>query len=223
MFTFRGTLGQVPLTGGTPRQIAENVSGADWAPDGKSLAIVRDLWGKQRLEFPVGHVLYETDGWISHPRISPKGDKVAFLDHATHDDDRGVVSVVDLAGKKKVLSTGWESEEGLAWSPNGSEVWFSATQAGLQRRIYAVDLAGRQRPAFQCPGGSHAAGYLSDGRVLLTRDEQRAGICVMAPGRYARAGSFLARLVAAGRYLTGREYAAVRRTGRGGGTDVHRR
>src|SRR5580700_3455205 len=39
MFTFRGTLGQVPLTGGSPRQIAEDVEGADWSPDGKNLAI----------------------------------------------------------------------------------------------------------------------------------------------------------------------------------------
>jgi eukaryotic-like serine/threonine-protein kinase len=181
MFTFRGTLGQVPLSGGTPRQIAENVTGADWAPDGKSMAIVRDMGGTQRLEFPVGHVLYETNGWISHPRISPKGDKIAFLDHATHDDDRGVVSVVDLTGKKKVLSTGWESEEGLAWSPNGSEVWFSATRAGLQRRIYAVNLAGRQRLAFSALGGVTLQDIASDGRLLLTRDEQRAGIRGLAP------------------------------------------
>ena len=139
MFTFRGTLGQVPLSGGTPRQIAENVSGADWAPDGKSLAIVRDMWGKQRLEFPVGHVLYETDGWISHPRISPKGDKVAFLDHATHDDDRGVVSVVDLTGKKKVLSTGWESEEGLAWSAE----WFRGVVFGHASGTAAAHLCGK--------------------------------------------------------------------------------
>jgi dipeptidyl aminopeptidase/acylaminoacyl peptidase len=181
MFTFHGTLGQVQLSGGTPRQIAENVSGADWAPDGKSMAIVRDMGGTDRLEFPVGHVLYETDGWISHPRISPKGDHVAFLDHATHDDDKGVVSVVDLAGKKKVLSSGWESEEGLAWSPDGSEVWFSATQAGLQRRIYAVNLAGRQRLAFSALGGVTLNDIAPDGRLLLTRDEQRAGIRVMAP------------------------------------------
>src|SRR3984885_43538 len=129
MFTFRGTLGQVPLTGGTPRLMAENVEGADWSPDGKTLAIVRDVGGRQLLEYPMGHVIYQTDGWISHMRVSPKGGQVAFLDHTTHDDDRGVVSMVDLAGQKKVLSTGWESEEGLAWSPNGSEVWFSAGQA----------------------------------------------------------------------------------------------
>jgi DNA-binding winged helix-turn-helix (wHTH) protein/Tol biopolymer transport system component len=182
MFTFRGTLGQVPLSGGSPRQIAEDVEAADWSPDGKALAIVRDVGGKQRLEYPVGHVLYETDGWISHMRVSPKGNQIAFLDHTTRSDDRGVVSAVDLAGKKKVLSTGWESEEGLAWSPNGSEVWFSAAQAGLQRRIYAVDLSGRLRPAFRAPGGVTLQDISSDGRVLLTRDEQRAGIMAMANG-----------------------------------------
>src|SRR5271156_4534730 len=153
MFTFIGTLGQVPLTGGSPRQIAENVVGADWSPDGKTLAIVRDMGGQQRLEYPVGHILYQTDGWISHLRISPKGGQIAFLDHITHDDDRGVVSIVDLSGNKKVLSAGWESEEGLAWSRDGSEVWFSAVQAGLQRRIYAVDQAGHQRLVFRAPGG----------------------------------------------------------------------
>ncbi len=182
MFTSQGTLAQVPLTGGSPRQIAEKVQGADWSPDGKTLAIVRDMGGTQRLEYPVGHVLYETDGWISHLRISPKGGQIAFLDHTTHDDDRGVVSVVDLAGHKRVLSTGWESEEGLAWSANGSEVWFSAAQAGLQRRIYAVDLAGRQRLVFRAPGGVTLQDISSDGRVLMTRDEQRAGVIAMANG-----------------------------------------
>jgi eukaryotic-like serine/threonine-protein kinase len=182
MLSVIGTLGQVPLTGGSPRQIAENVEWADWAPDGKTLAIVRDVGGKQRLEYPLGHILYETDGWIGHPRISPKGGQIAFLDHPTPDDDRGDVSLVDFAGHKTVLSSGWESEEGLAWSPDGREVWFSATQAGLQRRVYAVDRAGRQRLVFRAPGGVSLQDIASDGRLLLTRDEQRAGIIGMGPG-----------------------------------------
>ncbi len=183
MLTGRGTLGQVGLTGGgSPRQIAENVEWADWAPDGKTLAIVRSVAGRQRLEFPLGHVLYATSGWISHIRISPKGDLIAFLDHLSYHDDRGVVSVVDLSGHKRVLSTGWESEEGLAWSPNGREIWFSATQAGLERQIYAVDLSGHQRLRFRAPGGVTIQDISSDGRVLLNRDDQRAGIMALAPG-----------------------------------------
>ena len=67
--------------GGAPREILEDVQWADWSPDGQSLAVVRDLGGKVRLEYPIGKVLYETAGWISHPRVSPEGDVVAFLDH----------------------------------------------------------------------------------------------------------------------------------------------
>jgi DNA-binding winged helix-turn-helix (wHTH) protein/Tol biopolymer transport system component len=171
-----GTLGQVPLTGGTPRQVAERVEWADWSPDGKTLAVVHNVGGKVRLEFPLGHVLYETSGWISHARISPNGRQIAFLDHPTDDDDEGGVSVVDLDGRKTVLSTGWENEEGLAWSAKGNEVWFSATRAGLQRQIYAVDLTGHLRLAFRALGGVTLQDIAADGRVLMTSDEQRAGI-----------------------------------------------
>lgn len=181
MLTLRGTLGQVPLSGGAPRQIAENVDWADWSPDGKSLAIVRAMAGKERLEYPMGHVLYESTGWISHPRISPKGDQIAFLDHPFDRDDSGMVSVIDMKGNKNDLSKGWESEEGLAWSPRGNEVWFSATQAGLQRRIYAVDMQGHLRLSFRAPGGVTLEDIAPDGRLLLTRDEHRAGMMALTP------------------------------------------
>lgn len=177
-----GTLGQVPLTGGTPRQIAERVEWADWSPDGNTLAAVREVAGKDRLEFPLGHVLYETPGRITHARFSPDGRAIAFLDHPTHGDDGGGVSVVDMAGRKTVLSSGWESEEGLAWSANGKEVWFSATHAGLQRQIYAADLKGRLRLAYRALGGVTLQDIAPDGRVLLTRDENRAGIMGEEPG-----------------------------------------
>ncbi len=178
-----GTLGQMPLTGGSPRQIAENVEWADWSPDGKSLAVVRSEAGKDRLEFPLGHVLYKTLGWVSDIRVSPNGREIAFLDHPNPSDDRGEVSVVDLDGRKTVLSTGWECEVGLAWSPGGNEVWFSATRSGLQRQIYAVDLSGHLRQAFRALGGVTLQDIAPDGRVLMTLDEWRAGI--MGEGRGA--------------------------------------
>jgi DNA-binding winged helix-turn-helix (wHTH) protein/Tol biopolymer transport system component len=185
LFGDRGTLGQVPLTGGSPRQLAESVDWADWSTDGATLAAVRNVNGKQRLEFPLGHVLYETAGWISHPRISPKGDQVAFLDHPIFPDNKGDVSIVDLEGHKRVVSADWKSVLGLAWSADGSEIWFSAGQAGIERRIYAVDLWGKQRLVFRSPGGVTLQDIASDGRVLLTRDEQRVGMMALAPGATA--------------------------------------
>jgi len=182
LFAGRGTLGQVPLTGGSPRQLAENVDWADWSPDGSTLAAVRNVNGKQRLEFPLGHVLYETAGWISHPRISPKADQVAFLDHPLYPDDKGVVSIVDLGGHKRIVSASWGSVEGLAWSADGTEVWFSAAQAGSEHHIHAVDLSGHQRLIFRAPGGVTLQDIASDGRVLVTRDEQRVGMMALSPG-----------------------------------------
>jgi eukaryotic-like serine/threonine-protein kinase len=182
LLTGRGTLGQVPLSGGSPRQLAENIDWADWSSDGAALAAVRNVSGKQRLEFPLGHVLYETAGWISHPRISPKRDQVAFLDHPIYPDDKGVVSIVDLEGHKRVLSADWGTVEGLAWSADGTEIWFSAAQAGSERHIYAVDLSGHQRLIFRAPGGVTLEDIASDGRVLVTRDEQRVGMMALAPG-----------------------------------------
>ncbi len=173
-FTASGTLGRATLSGGAPREILEAVQWADWAPDGQTLAIVRTIEGKNRLEFPAGKVLYETGGWVSYPRISPKGDRIAFLDHPTQGDDAGSVAVVDLTGKKTTLSTGASSEEGLAWSPKGDEVWFTVKKGGGGARgLYAVDLAGHERHIAQTPGALTLEDIAPDGRVLMIVQEWR--------------------------------------------------
>jgi serine/threonine protein kinase/Tol biopolymer transport system component len=178
----RGTLARAPQAGGAPRALLENVLWADWSPDGNDLAVVRAVGALNRLEFPVGKVLYETGGWISHPRISPKGDLIAFLNHPVWPDDRGSVEVVDLAGKRKVLSDGWESEEGVAWSPRGDEVWFAAIKYGLALALYADSLTGKERLVERIAGGLTLMDVSCDGRVLITRDDQRYGIMGHAPG-----------------------------------------
>ena len=94
-----GTLARAPLVGGAPREVLERVQWADWSPGG-NLAVVRDLEGQNRLEMPVGTVLYRTGGWIGHPRVSRQGDKVAFIDHPIQGDDSGSIAVVDLEGQE---------------------------------------------------------------------------------------------------------------------------
>jgi len=65
-FTHRGTLAQVSIGADAPRDLLDNVEGADWAPGGESLAVIHVVNGQSRVEFPNGKVLYETAGWISH-------------------------------------------------------------------------------------------------------------------------------------------------------------
>jgi hypothetical protein len=112
-----GRLARAPLLGGAPREVLEEALFADWAPDGNSLAVVRRAGSVIRLEFPLGKTLYETSGWISYPRVSPDGERVAFFDHPTYGDDRGFLAVVDRNGRKTTLSEEYATMQGLTWHP----------------------------------------------------------------------------------------------------------
>jgi len=178
---FQGTLARMPLAGGAPRSILENVREADWSPDGSELAIIHDVGGKDRLEFPVGHVLCESGGYLSDLRLSPRGDRMAFFEHPFRWDDRGSVNVVDTKGRKTTLSSVYSGLEGLAWSPDGREVVFSASKAGEKQAVYAVTLGGRTRIALESAGGLTLQDIARDGRWLATRDDMVRSLVVHRP------------------------------------------
>ena len=179
---FEGTLARMPIEGGAPREVLAGVREADWSPDGKDLAIIRDVRGKDRLEYPIGKVLSEAGGYLSNPRFSPDGKRIAFFEHPTKYDDRGLVAVVDLAGKKQVLSEGYWGEEGLAWSSDGSEVLFSAGNAYNNFKVYSVALDRRLRIAAESAGGLTILDVAPDGRWLASRDDWFRDMPGLAPG-----------------------------------------
>ncbi|MFY9552692.1 MAG: protein kinase [Thermoanaerobaculia bacterium] len=181
-FTRTGRLARISIAGGAPRDILDEVQLADWSPDGQSLAIVRDVGVKNRLEFPIGKVLFETTGWIGHPRVSPKGDVVAFLDHPYQNDDGGRVAVVDAAGKKRDLTPLYATAQGLAWTPDGGEIWYTAAEGGFNRAVHAVTLSGTMRLVGRVPGISTIRDISKDGHVLMTNESARLGILARGPG-----------------------------------------
>ncbi len=175
--TTGGVLARAPLAGGSPREVLEDVAWADWDATGE-LAVVHHVQGRDRIEYPIGHVLYETSGWVSHIRLGPGGGKIAFLDHPALWDDRGSVAVVDLNGHLSVLSNGWESEAGLAWGPDGNEVWFTAVEKGLNRALFAVSSSGRIRKVLTLPGGITLEDVAPDGRALVSLDSERVAMAL---------------------------------------------
>jgi Tol biopolymer transport system component len=165
-----GTLAVAPLTGGLPRRLIEGVpfAGADWAPNGKDMAVVREVEGASRLEFPVGKVLIASRARC--PRFAPAGDLLAFFEVEDEASDAGSLAIVDTNGKsKKLLSSGWVSLNGVpAWTADGREIWFTAAQqAGRTSALWAVDRSGRHRLVMRVPGQLELYDIARDGRVLL--------------------------------------------------------
>jgi Tol biopolymer transport system component len=177
-----GTLAQVPINGGAPRELLNDVEAAEWTPDGRALAVVRTIDGHCRLEYPIGKVLYQTAGWITSPRFSPSGDAIAFLDHPFTNDDRGTVGIVDLAtSKMRSLTMERQSVEGMAWRPDGKEIWFTEERPG-GRSITAVHLNGDVRIVTTSAGWLWLFDIARDGRVLAAHQNIRSGILASLPG-----------------------------------------
>ncbi|MHB8736051.1 MAG: protein kinase, partial [Terriglobales bacterium] len=176
-----GTVAQVPPNGGTPRDLLEDVRGADWAPDGSGLAVIRAVVGRWRLEYPVGHILFETSGWLTDVRFARDGRRLAFVEHPVMPDDAGHVMVVDLSGHATRLTGHYASLLGLAWSPDDREIWFSGALIGSSHTIDAVSLAGRVHQVLSAPGQLVLYDVAADGRVLLGRSDVRLQMLVQVP------------------------------------------
>ena len=174
----RGTLARVPLGGGAPREILEDVQGADWSPDGTEIAVIRWIGQRRRLEYPIGKVLYEAER-IHSPRVSPKGDLVAFFER----DEKGPrLRAVDRKGAVRTLEEGgWGFS--LAWRPDGEEIWYASSETFGE--IHAVALSGARRvvhPEFPAPGFAEIQDIFADGRVLMWMGEFRRGMVALPPG-----------------------------------------
>ena len=175
-FAQPGILVRAGLEGGTGRDVLEDVTAADWSSDGLQLAVTRRAGGKNRLEYPLGKTLFETNRPMGYVRLSPDGEWIAFCEGG----DEASVEVLRVSdGQRRVLSKGWWSAVmGLAWSPDSREIWFTP-----QKRIrdsspplMAVDLSGKLREVLRAPGQLRLYDIAFDGRVLLARWDVQVGL-----------------------------------------------
>jgi serine/threonine protein kinase/Tol biopolymer transport system component len=183
---FVGTLAVAPLGGGSPQEQIEDVEDADWDPAGAEMALVRSsggMGGRSWLEYPVGTKLYESSGSIRFPRVSRDRRYVAFVEDLVGSGEGGLVVLVDLGRGKSAtkLTEDFKSERGLAWSSDGTELWFAAGDSRSTRTVRGVTLQGKPRVVLSAPGSLALWDVARDGRVLLTRDDDRRALVAVGP------------------------------------------
>ncbi|MEZ5354709.1 MAG: protein kinase [Bryobacteraceae bacterium] len=175
------TLARAPYSGGAPREVLEDVVAAAWGPDGEALAVARRFEGKFRVEYPVGAVILERQQLLGAPfvQVSPTGNRLALTDYSAEVGDFSVL--LAEAGKVRPLSTGWRAVGGMAWSPGGDEVWFSALRLGQEPSIWAVDLNGKERLIGQVSGWPLLLDVNADGDALVAVVNSRVGVLANVP------------------------------------------
>lgn len=175
-----GTLATVPISGGSPREIADNVVSADWAPNGQ-MAAIREVGRMFQVEFPLGKPIYQSIGWLDFLRVSPDGDMVAFAVLGAG-SDVGRVVILDRTGKQIAQSATFPSVEGVAWPPHGKEVWFSATRnEAWANAVHALDISGKERILLRLPGILRLWDISGDGQVLLSKESWPTGMQLRGP------------------------------------------
>ena len=172
---------------GAPRAIAEDVREADWLPDGTDLAVVRTVDARDQIEFPIGHVVAQTAGYFSDPRVSPDGALLAFMEHPVKFDNRGWVKVVDRNGKVTTIGGEFSGQEGVAWSADSRTVYFSGSgvYAGqIDYVVYSAPASGAtpMQAALTVAGSLYMHDRSPEGQFAVTREDTTCGVAARGAG-----------------------------------------
>ncbi len=208
-----GTLTQASLSGGSPKPVLEDVFAADISPDGSAFAVVRAGAPGQQLEYPIGRIVHRSRGWISHPRISPDGERVAFIDHDVDGDDLGSVSILERDGSVVRLSPQLDYSQGLAWSPSGEEVWATSYRVEEGALLQAFSPSRPPRVLLRVPSTVRILDAGPDGSDPDDVRRHARGARGAARGRHGHAGLLLVACELRDRHLP-RRGALSRGTGR---------
>ena len=176
-----GTLARVSLSGGAPRELLEGVTDADWDPEGRDLAVVHRVGGRTRLEYPIGHVLYQPAGEALSLCVLPGGSIAVFEQLADGGAKPFAISLVDGKGGRRVLSPGWADWWALRWSALSGEIFFPGS-SGTEYALHAVSPTGAARLVARVPGDFQLHDVDPRGRILLARSFPRGGVVALSPG-----------------------------------------
>lgn len=137
----------VPAAGGAERQVAEfpapdqdpqPISAVSWTPDGKTLAVVQNTEDQ-----PPAIALVSIAGGAprriteppagspgdSSPAISPAGGVLAFVRHVDQEESNVYLCDLNGGGLRRLTFDG-RPVRGIAWTPDGQDILYSANRMG---------------------------------------------------------------------------------------------
>ena len=168
-----GTLARAPILSGAPRAMVEHVREADWAPDGSDLAIVRRVGAMERLEFPLGKVLYQTPATsrTSASRATGSASPLPIIRSTATTTATSPSSTSQ--GRRTTLATGFQGLRGVCWSPDDTEVWFTAGSNAPYAGVVAQGVDARRaavRTLLSLPTDWRMLDVANDGRALMSSE-----------------------------------------------------
>ena len=173
-------LARVPIGAAGTRELLEDVFDADWGPDG-SLAAVRHDESRAWLEYPTGKVIYKAPKAMYRVRVSPDGAFVAVAEQEVFGGGPEWLTILDRNGAvvRQSKKRGTTSDSPLAWTADGREVWFTASEEGGRTAVHAMTMDGRERIVHRTLGSVRIHDLARDGRALLTNDSGRADMSLV--------------------------------------------
>jgi len=178
------TLALANLEGAGARPHRDGVRGVAYASDGRTRALVIERAGRHVLEYPEGKVLLNTEDTLVYPRVSPDGLLVAYLRYPGKQTRRAQIEAIDSNGHHVPLSPLGFSVRGIAWTPDGREVWATVPDGGKGvTNVEAFSFRGSHRVVLRLPSSFAVLQDLdAQGRALITLERIRARVVATASG-----------------------------------------
>jgi serine/threonine protein kinase len=163
-----GTLALRPLGGGGTRELATRIIGADFTADGQ-LSAIEYTGDTIRIHLPVGKVIYQASESSFAIRCASQGNLIAIAMLSG-------LQVIDATGAVKATVAD-DRITGIAWSPNGNEIWYSRNGGPGESTILAVTPGGTPREIWRGTGVV-LLDIAEDGTLLTVANDRRSGVLV---------------------------------------------
>jgi Tol biopolymer transport system component len=192
----------VPVFGGEPKKIAENVTGSvTFSPDARQIAFVRYPWLNNENYLIIANAdgtnertlatIKREDGFKTGPAWSPDGKVIAVgvygYDKTGYHEYPATVNVADGA-IKEIGNTRWGTVGRVGWLADGSALIAACGEPGTRvNQYYLISYPdGTARPITNDLNNYSDLSLTSDTNTLAAVQEDRAFNVWVAPGSDAR-------------------------------------